>query len=285
MKILVLGGKGMAGHMVVDYLSSETQHEISYTARGEHLASENAYPLDVMNSKEVQSLLNKLNPDIVINCVGLLNDNATNRQMESIYINGLFPHLLAKYGDEIGFKLIHISTDCVFSGKKGDYREGDETDGATIYAKTKSLGEVVQGDHLTIRTSIIGPEKKLDGIGLFHWFMQQKGEIQGYRKVYWSGVTTLELAKAIHWTIETNVNGLVHLTAPRKISKFELLGLLKTVFNRQDVVITPYDGKMSDKSLTNTREDFSYPVPDYREMLEELKTWMETKGKGEYHYA
>lgn len=282
MKIMVIGGRGMAGHMVVDYLSSETEHVVFYTVRGQKTSARNAYVVDVMNAKEIQILLQQVKPDIVINCVGLLNDNASKRRIESIYVNGLFPHLLAKYGDDIGFKLIHISTDCVFSGKKGDYIENDETDGATVYAKTKSLGEVVQGDHLTIRTSIIGPEIKPDGIGLFHWFMQQRGEILGYRKVYWSGVTTLELAKAIEWSIKRNVKGLVHLTGPRKISKFDLLGLLKTVFDRQDIVIVPYDGKISDKSLTNTREDFNYSVSEYREMLEELKIWMDTRGKGGY---
>src|SRR5690606_27782525 len=108
--------------------------------------------------------------------------------------------------------LIHISTDCVFSGKKGDYIETDQKDGSSVYAQSKSLGEITGDNILTIRTSIIGPELKNNGIGLFHWFMSQQGQIQGYSNVFWNGVTTLELAKVIHRLINKQMDGLIHIT-------------------------------------------------------------------------
>ncbi|KIY23555.1 dTDP-4-dehydrorhamnose reductase family protein [Mesobacillus subterraneus] len=273
MKILILGGKGMAGHMVTDYLSRIDRYEVSFTSRtGEGI------PLDAANFDEVKGLISDKQPDVIINCIGLLNDQAAANLVEAIKVNSLLPHVLAETASLYGGKVIHISTDCVFSGEKGSYAETDLLDGTSIYAKTKALGEITHAPHLTIRTSIIGPELKESGIGLFHWFQQQTGMVNGFTNVWWNGVTTLELAKGIDHVIQKNITGLLHLTAPQPISKHDLLMLLQQSFQKNDVKIIE-DGRLSiDRTLVNTRKDFDYQVPDYPEMISALANWMKQDG-------
>ncbi len=277
MKVLVLGGNGMAGHMIVNYLKRKTDFDVMYTTRGSH--SKGSISLDVRNFTDVEDVIMEHRPDIVINAVGLLNDHAERKVEDALLVNSLLPYHLANLLDSIHSKLIHISTDCVFSGNKGEYVETDEKDGTSVYAKTKALGEMERSPHLTIRTSIIGPELKEDGIGLFLWFMKQKGTINGYSNVYWNGVTTLQLAKAIERCIKENVSGLYHLCHETKISKYELLKLFKRIFNKDDVTILPYEHIQNDKSLKNTRDDVPSGIPGYEEMLYELKAWMRDETK------
>ncbi|MEJ9307220.1 sugar nucleotide-binding protein, partial [Priestia megaterium] len=178
MKLLILGGKGMAGHMLTEYFNKKENYKVYYTSR--QLNDKNGIYLDVRDYSNLNQLFNKIDPDLVINATGLLNKQASDAKMAAIQVNSLLPHQLVELSERKNAKLIHISTDCVFSGKKGAYTEDDCTDGTSDYAKSKALGEVVNDNHLTIRTSIIGPELKEDGIGLFLWFMKQKGEVRGY---------------------------------------------------------------------------------------------------------
>ncbi len=277
MKLLIIGGDGMAGHIIRDYFSSETQYEVWWTTRRMRSANPKCLYLDVKNDEELKKILALVKPDVVINAVGLLNDTATQNVLDAILINSILPHRLTEYSKNYGFYLIHISTDCVFSGKKGDYIETDQKDGSSVYAQSKSLGEITGDNILTIRTSIIGPELKNNGIGLFHWFMSQQGQIQGYTNVFWNGVTTLELAKVIHRLINKQMDGLIHITGNRKISKFELLMLLRETFTKKDVTILPVSEKRSDKSLLITREDVLYQPKDYSIMISELQQWMEAR--------
>lgn len=271
MKLLIIGGKGMAGHMIRDYFSRKN-HEVYYTSR-DSFDKKSIY-IDVHDLTTLKKTIQNLKPDVVINCTGILNKKASEQKKEAIYVNSLFPHLLAKMSKENQAKFIHLSTDCVFQGDRGDYRERDFPDGTSDYARTKTLGEVYHPPHLTVRTSIIGPELKKDGIGLFLWFMNQKGTIKGYKNVLWNGVTTLELAKALEKMISQEITGLYHLTAPKKISKYKLLKMIQRVFNKNDVHIVPdYEIKL-DRTLVNTRKDFHYEVLDYEAMLTELKEWM-----------
>lgn len=284
MKLLVFGGLGMAGHVVKQYFSDQPQFEVWDTARTASPGDPRSFALDIRDRSRVQELLDAIKPDVVINAVGLLNEEASRRQAEAIEVNSLFPHQLAQWAEIYPFRLIHISTDCVFSGLRGDYTESDPADGATLYARTKSLGEVQGPNTLTIRTSIIGPELKPNGIGLFHWFMQQTGEIPGYSEVFWNGVTTLELAKAIHWCFQHPIHGLVHLAGQPKLSKYALLQMLQTQFAKDDVIIYKYDRYTSDKSLLSTRADFTYAVSDYPQMIAEMHTWMTRHHRGLYTY-
>ncbi|GEO27732.1 NAD(P)-dependent oxidoreductase [Alicyclobacillus acidoterrestris] len=272
MKLLIFGGAGMAGHVLSQYFRDIIKRDVWVTERSGPPDARKIV-LDVRDHPRVEQALKQVQPDVVVNAVGLLNQVAEENVKDAIYINSLFPHLLAEHGTKQGFKLVHISTDCVFSGRKGDYTERDIADGDTVYARTKALGEVTEAPHVTIRTSIIGPEKK-DGIGLFHWFTRQTGEVKGYTNVFWNGVTTLELAKATKWILDHDLTGLIHLAAPQKVSKYALLSMIQEIFERQDIHLTPTETHPSDKSLVNTRPDVTYNVPDYQTMLEEMKAWM-----------
>jgi len=274
LRILIIGGQGMAGHMIKSYFTHQQRFDVLDTVRSLSPSDSRSITLDVLDDARLQALLNQIRPDVVINAVGLLNDEARTRQAEAIYVNRLLPHQLAAYAESYNFRLFLISTDCVFSGSRGDYLESDPADAHSVYGKSKSLGEVSGPCTLTIRTSIIGPELKPDGIGLFHWFMRQKGDIQGYRQVFWNGVTTLELAKAIEWCLHHPLNGIIHLAGQPKVSKYELLRLLQQQFDHHAVTIHENDTVMSDKSLLSTRSDFTYPVPSYKQMIFDLHAWM-----------
>jgi dTDP-4-dehydrorhamnose reductase len=162
----------------------------------------------------------------------------------------------------------------VFEGTRGGYTEEDVPDGTSAYAISKSLGEVRQPGHLTIRTSIIGPEIRPDGIGLMDWFLAQHGQVSGYRRVMWNGVTTLQLAKAMDTLLDSTVSGLIHLAHPKPVSKYELLQHIQAAFHKEDVEIIPEDEHVQDRTLVNTRTDVDLPLPSYPLMLQELADWM-----------
>ena len=167
------------------------------------------------------------------------------------------------------FKLIHISTDCVFSGTIGKYKENDKRDGFGTYAETKKFGEIIDDSNLTLRTSIVGPELKPDGEGLFNWFMSQENDVNGYLNSIWSGVSTLELSKSIKWAIDADVNGLYHITNNSSISKFELLRLFKK-YTKKNIGIIPFDNERIDKSLLDTRNLIDYEIPSYEQIVKDL---------------
>lgn len=273
-KLLLLGATGMAGHVAYYYLNATGKYEITNVVFRNKLTVDSLV-LDITDKPATEKLIRDVQPDIILNCVGVLIKSSQLHPDNAIYINAYFPHLLERLAAEVNAKLIHISTDCVFSGKKGNYAETDERDADDTYGKSKGLGEVINNKDLTIRTSIIGPELKKNGEGLFHWFMHQKGEINGYTEVFWSGVTTLELAKVIDMTIDQNVTGLVHLTNGDKISKYNLLLIFKEIWNKIEVTVRPFNGKKVDKSLMKS-ERLKYIVPLYQEMLEEQYKWMQS---------
>ncbi|AET56985.1 dTDP-4-dehydrorhamnose reductase family protein [Paenibacillus terrae] len=277
MKLLILGGNGMAGHVLVDYFQKQGGYNVFYTTRDPK--NKGGLLLDVNDSFRVEQLVRSVRPDIIINAVGVLNQYAGKDQVTAYQINGLLPHLLQRTADSIGARFIHISTDCVFEGKRmpGLYEETDQPDGTSAYALTKILGEVKAPGHLTIRTSIIGPEIRPGGIGLLNWFLQQSGDVDGYRRVFWNGVTTLELAKAIRVLMNEPLDGLIHLVHPEPISKYDLLLLFKDIWKREDIRIVPKDEPVQDRTLRSTRADLLYDVPHYSIMLKELLEWTEAQ--------
>ncbi len=262
----------MAGHMLVDYFKRQGKHHVFYTSRD--LRNSEGLVLDVADMAKVDQVMEIVRPDIVINAIGVLNHFAEKDKMNAYQINGILPHQLRRAADAIGSRLIHISTDCVFEGTRGMYCEDDTPDGISTYAITKELGEVRANGHLTIRTSIIGPEIRHGGIGLMHWFMHQHGTVNGYRNVFWNGVTTLELAKAIDAVMQKSLSGLIHLAHPVPISKYELLLLFQEIWNVKDVTVVPREVPIQDRTLSSIRSDWSYEVPHYRDMLKELERWM-----------
>jgi len=275
-KVLILGSAGMLGHIVYLYFKSLHEYIIIDTSYPFKF-NENSFLLDVSKQDELENFISAQQPEIVINCIGILIKGSLSNPSNAIYLNAYLPHKLASILKPAGAKLIHISTDCVFSGNKGAYSENDFKDARDIYGLSKALGEVDYGNHLTLRTSIVGPEIKETGEGLFDWFMKQKGSINGYTKSFWGGVTTLELAKTIHYSLENNISGLVHVTNNIPISKYLLINLFKEVFGKTDVSLIEAPDYATDKSLLTTRKDFSYIVPDYRQMILEMHAFMLNK--------
>ena len=273
-KVLLFGATGMAGHVVYYYLQSTGKYNITNVVFRIPLTADSII-VDVTDRNAVTKVIADVNPEIIINCVGVLVEGAKRYPDNAILINAYFPHLLKKLSDEIGAKLIHISTDCVFSGKKGNYTEEDIPDAQDVYGRSKALGEIINDKDLTIRTSIIGPELKKNGEGLFHWFMMQQGSVNGFKTATWGGVTTLELAKAICVAIDSEISGLIHLTNGVGISKLELLNLFKEIWHKQDIDILPYNANDVDKSIAKSNK-FNYVVSDYKSMLVELYDWMST---------
>ena len=267
-KIVIIGCKGMAGHVIKNYLESQECYNIWGIARGIE-SGKKLINLDVTDTKKIENIFIKESFDVVINCIGLLNDTAEANPELAIWYNSYFPHLLASYGKKYNFKLVHISTDCVFSGKNGNYNEKSFKDGEGFYAQSKSLGEVISSEHITIRTSIIGPELKQNGIGLFHWFMNQQKSLMGFTKAIWSGVTTLELAKATKWSIENNIDGLYHITNNSSISKYDLLCLFKK-YTRKNIIINKICGKTVNKNFIDTRKLINYEIPSYDQMIKDM---------------
>lgn len=269
MNYLVLGSNGMAGHMIALFLTKRG-HNVTGFARQKGWLSQTILG-DATDKQGLIKALESSNAEIVINCLGVLNAAVDQKLSDGIYINSVIPHLLAEHIGEK--KLIHISTDCVFSGKRGRYVETDMPDAETMYGKSKALGEVIDKHNLTIRTSIVGPELKQNGIGLFHWFMHQE-MAGGYSRVQWSGVTTLQLAKIIETVSRTDLTGLYHLVNNKTISKYDLLGLFNRYCRTKKADITMDNTMVCDKSLVDTRRNVLEQVPDYEDMIREMGDWL-----------
>ena len=282
-KILVLGCKGMAGHVVKNYLEGIGNYDVWGIARGAK-SENNLINLDVSCTKELENILNVGGYDVVINCIGVLNKTAEDNPHLAVWYNSYLPHLLSALGNTYDFKLIHISTDCVFSGKEGGYKEDSVKNGNGFYAQSKALGEVINHKDLTFRTSIIGPELKHDGIGLFHWFMNQEEEVSGFGEAYWTGVTTLELAEGIQHSIQQDLKGLYHFVNEEKISKYALINMFNEHFRDNKIKITKDIVYKIDKSLICTRNDFDYNVSSYANMIWKMKKWMSVHSVNYKHY-
>lgn len=272
-KCLILGSTGMLGHVLYDYLELNSQYSIFNVSFRNKLNSKTKI-LDVSNIILLEKFIEEIKPDFILNCVGVLIKGSNQNIKNAIQINAFFPHLLLELCDKLNCKLIHISTDCVFSGQEGGYNENSTKDAIDIYGKTKSLGEFNLENHLCVRTSIIGPELKEKGEGLFHWLLKQKGEIVGYKNVFWSGVTTLELSKALEFSIENDISGLWNLTNEVAISKYDLLEKIINHFELNEITLKSNSDKMSNKTLKTIR-DINYSVPNYDQMINELKNHIE----------
>lgn len=269
-KILVLGGEGMLGHIVRLYF-----RENNYDVRTTTLSDEGDYQFDALkNIQQLETILDDFKPNAVINCIGILNQVAEDNHALAVMLNSYLPHYADELCQDRSIKFIHVSTDCVFDGKKGEYTEADFKDATTFYGQSKALGEIAQGPNVTLRTSIIGPDRNERGIGLFQWFMNQKGKTNGFDKVIWTGVTTLQLAKVMEKVIKHNLSGLRHAVNNEKIDKCSLLGLINERFNKK-IIIVPKSDQVSNKSLVRTT-DFDFKIPSYEVMIDEMADWIES---------
>lgn len=262
----------MAGHAISLYLT-EQGHDVT----GFDLNKVSYCKSIVGNARDTESIKAIIKDgryDSVINCIGILNQFAENNKELATFLNSYFPHFLTAVTSGTDTQIIHMSTDCVFSGKRGGYREDDLRDGETFYDRSKALGELEDDKNITLRNSIVGPDINEDGIGLLNWFLKQSGTISGYTKAMWTGLTTLQLAKAMEAAAKEKAHGLYNMVYKESISKYELLKLFNQYMRNDELTIEPSDKVAADKSLVRTRFDFDYLIPDYETMVAELAEWI-----------
>ncbi|MCI0668148.1 MAG: SDR family oxidoreductase [Methylococcaceae bacterium] len=280
MRILILGGAGMLGHQL--FLSLRERHEVRVTlhhgirdiASAGLFSDHNAYPdIDVRSDALLSLVFEDFRPEAVINAVGIIKQrNASKAAIPSIEINALLPHRLSLLCEKIGTRLVQPSTDCVFSGKLGNYKESDFADACDLYGRTKYLGEVGEAHCITLRTSIIGLELTHKQ-SLIEWFLAQQGKIKGYRKAIYSGLTTLEFARVIEKVLTEHgqLSG-VYQVSSDAIDKYALLTRLAAKLNRTDISIEPDDSFVCDRSLDGSRFSAAtgYRAPGWDTLLDEL---------------
>ncbi len=229
--------------------------------------------VDAQNTSRIETTIERISPDVVINCIGIIKSGkGAQDRLVNIWINSLFPHQLYEICKIKGIRLIHISTDCVFSGTKGNYREDDPSDAEDIYGKTKYLGEVNQKNALTIRTSLIGRELFTTN-GLVEWFLSNQGsKVNGYVNAIFSGFTTVRFARIITSIIaeEKNLSGVYHVSA-EPVSKFKLLTLIRDMMGL-NIEIEEYTAYNCDRSLNSTlyRNKTGFKPPSWEEMIDEF---------------
>ena len=283
MKFLVLGCNGMAGHLISLYLK-EQGHDVTGYARSESTFVSTIVG-DASNFEFLRGVISIGKYDAVINAIGLLNQFAENNHGAASLLNGYLPHFLAEITDSTSTQIIHMSTDCVFSGKSGHYTESSLPDGTTFYDRSKAMGELNDGKNLTLRNSIVGPDIKKSGIGLLNWFMQQPGpSVNGFTGAVWTGQTTLQLAKTMEAAAKERACGLVNAVPSSSITKYELLNLFNKYLREDELTVNPIDGVTADKSLIRTNFDFSYNIPDYETMISEMAEWMKAHRTLYPHY-
>jgi len=279
-RILILGGDGMLGHQLLQ--SWQSAHEVKVTLRrplsdyaqyGLFSVQNSIDCVDVRHFEHLQGVLRDFRPAAVVNAVGIIKQREeAHAAIPSIEVNALLPHRLHVCCAEIGARLVHLSTDCVFSGRKGMYREDDLEDARDLYGRSKLLGEVYDVPAVTLRTSIIGLELARKR-SLIEWFLAQTGTVRGFTRAIYSGFTTLEMARIIEFVLceQTDLSGLWHV-ASQPVSKYELLKTLATLLNRRDIDVIPDNDFVCDRSLDASRFQTrtGYLPPSWDTMLAEL---------------
>lgn len=284
-KVLILGANGMLGRTLLLRVIQSDSFDVAVTsrpgdfdARLEKLVNQKKlaiYYLDALAPDQSKKVFANFSPDFIVNCIGIIKQRReSDNPLQSIAVNSLFPHWLSNMAQEIGAKLVHISTDCVFSGDVGNYSEDDVTDARDLYGRSKSLGEVIDDGCVTLRTSIVGHEVGKRH-GLLDWFLNETSEVKGFSNAFFSGVTTLELADQIIklMTHPIHLYGVYHI-AGNKISKLELLTKIGKAYNK-NIIITPSDYLKIDRSLNGSRwnQKTGYIAPSWDKLLNDYRNW------------
>lgn len=281
-KVLILGGTGMLGHTLFMQLSLQKNLDVYATARTSSGLSLWFHPdlvekirvgVDADKFDTVIRAFASIQPDIVINCIGLIKQlPMASDPLSAIIINSLLPHRISMICRSAGARMIHISTDCVFDGKKGNYTEHDSSNADDLYGRSKFLGEVAYPPHcLTLRTSIIGHELK-GKLGLIEWFLAQKGKVNGFTHAIYSGFPTVELAHILlEYVIpKPELTGVYHVSSD-PMSKYDLLSLVAKRYAKQ-IKIEPYDKFHQDRSLDSSvfRRITGYTPPSWPELVDKM---------------
>jgi dTDP-4-dehydrorhamnose reductase len=280
-RVLVLGGTGMLGHVVFSQLAAAASLEVFATVRdrGEaarwfspELLSRCLSQVDAFNFDSLIRALGATQPQVVINCIGIVKQSYLAKDpVTSIYLNSLFPHRLALSCRLGGARLINLSTDCVFDGDRGNYREEDPVSAHDLYGLSKALGEVTSQGCLTLRTSMIGHELR-GKLGLIEWFLAQEDEVGGFTRAIFSGFPTVILAGVIRNFLIANseLTGVYHISAA-PIAKYDLLKLVAREYGKK-IAIIPDDSLKVDRSLDSSafRKITGYTPPSWPEMVAEM---------------
>lgn len=280
MRVLVLGVSGMLGNAMIRALSESADLEVFGTARSasnlRHFKPEIQKRIitgvDVENQDSLVRLFTKTKPQAIVNCIGLVKQLAdAGDPLLALPINAMLPHRLARICELGGARLVHVSTDCVFSGAKGNYTESDPADARDLYGTSKFLGEVAESHTITLRTSIIGHELG-SSHGLIGWFLSQEGQVKGYTKAVFSGLPTVELAQVIRDVVlpRPRLSGLYHV-ASAPIAKFDLLKMVADVYGKS-IKIIPDDTVIIDRSLNAERFRMAtgYAPPVWPELIKKM---------------
>ncbi|CEG56238.1 dTDP-4-dehydrorhamnose reductase family protein [Legionella fallonii] len=281
MRVLVLGVTGMLGHTLWHSLGENSELDVWATCRNTsklvHSSvkerSQLINDLDVLNQDDLIRVFEQVRPDVVINCIGLIKQLSSAKDPLTVLpINALFPHRLAKICALTHSRLIHISTDCVFSGKKGAYVESDPSDAEDLYGKSKFMGELNDlVNVVTLRTSIIGHELNSQ-YALIDWFLSQENKVKGYVNAIFSGLPTIELSRVIRDYVLPNKDlaGLYHVAA-QPIGKYDLLKIVAEIYNKK-IIIEPDHHLCIDRSLCAARfeEQTGYLAPTWPMLIEKM---------------
>ncbi len=289
MNILILGGDGMLGHQLLKHFRDN--HQVSVTLRQgasqyrnyELFGDDNAYyGIDVRSFQNLVEVMADFQPEAVINAVGLVKQRSSSKEnIPSLELNALLPHRLSMLCKATGTRLVHISTDCVFSGEKGRHVESDVPDAADLYGKSKLLGELTDSHCVTLRSSIIGLElarKK----SLIEWYLAQTGKIKGFQKAIYTGVTTNEMARIIEFVLlnAPDLQGMWHV-ASKPINKYDLLKMLTEKLGRKDITLQPDVDFVCDRSLIGDAftNQTGYKIPEWDDMINELVVDIKARGE------
>jgi dTDP-4-dehydrorhamnose reductase len=271
MKILVFGAKGMLGNTLFKYFMSNSKYTVFGTSRKPNDSIENIITgIDILDLESVETAIKKVEPDYILNAVGIIKQKqSTEYESLCIKINSLWPRDLEKLSKKYNYKTIHFSTDCVFTGSKGNYLESDNPDARDVYGLTKYLGEISGEKSLTLRTSIIGHELN-SSVSLIDWFLSQENEIKGFSKAIYSGFPTIYIAKFIEKYIfdtKNELSGLYHLSS-EAINKYDLLKIVSKVYDKNIVINKDIDFEI-DRSLNSERisSELSWKSPNWEELV------------------
>ena len=280
MKILIIGGGGMLGHKLVQVWQDEYDVWTTVRSNFQHYKRYKIYRRDrtfekinVQNISLVRDLIEQIKPNVVINAIGVIKQVPLAKNViATLSINSIFPHQLSELAEEFQFRLINISTDCVFSGNKGNYSECDLADADDLYGKSKHLGEVITGNCLTLRTSIIGRELETTH-SLVEWFLSSRGKsVKGFVKAIYTGFPTVVLADILSNLIENHPNlcGLYHVSS-EPINKFNLLSLINEAY-QAEIEIEPFEDFVIDRSLNSNkfREATGFEPTNWNEMIRRM---------------
>lgn len=270
MKFFILGANGMVGHIVAMYLQ-EVGHEVLGYDEMPCPACD-CLTGSLFDCERIERAIAARQYDAIINCAAVVNQDAENNKAAASFVNSYLPHFLETATAETNTAIVHRSTDCIFSGTRGNYTLNDMPDAISFYARTKVVGEINNNKDITVRTSLVGPELDSNGSGLFNWFYNQTGEVKGYANSIWTGLTTIEYAHVIEKLLMARVHGIVQVVPDYAISKYDLLKLFEKYYPSKRRILR-FENDRVDKSLMPHFGSARLNIPNYEQMIVDMKNW------------